>query len=130
MSEKKVGPFDLIDSASHTKVDMMREDPSLEKIYSPYLTNRSLSYHSDAVLYANEMNAMHHLDPRMQYDYLRLSLRARSRRSRWAKPEDQEAIDSVSWMYDMSPSKARAAILVMRDEHVEEIKKIKAEACS
>lgn len=127
MTEKKLGPFDVADSASHTKVDLMSQDPSLEKVYSPYLTNRNLSYHSDAVLYVNEMNAMHHLDSRMQYDYLRHSLRARSRRAKWSRPEDPEAIEALTWAYGMSPAKARAALRVLTDDHVEHIKKTKQE---
>ena len=52
---------DWLNSINQTKKDLINEDPSLEKEYSPYIINRIYSGHLDAVLFANEMNRYHFL---------------------------------------------------------------------
>lgn len=118
----KTNPFEFVDSVSSTKINLMEAGAS-ERDYSPYLTNRSLSYHSDAVLYANEMNFWSGLDNRLQYEYLLRSLRRRSRRGKWVKPEDAEAVELVSWRYGLSREKARAALELLTSDHVLDIKR-------
>ena len=44
-------------------------DELAEKDYVPILTNKSLSYFTDNLLYANEMNRYHFLDKRLQYEF-------------------------------------------------------------
>ena len=53
------------------------EDDLQEKAYVPFVINRSLSYFPDTILYANQVNHYNQLDKKMQFDYLRLSLRPR-----------------------------------------------------
>lgn len=118
----KTNPFDFVDSVSETKVDLIQEGAS-EGDYSPFLTNRSLSYHSDAILFANEMNLWRGLDGRLQYDYLRHSLRRRRRRSKWVKPDDAQAVDLVSWRYGLSRVKARDALALLSSDHVDLIRR-------
>ena len=55
---KKTNPFDFVKSVSNTKKDIMVDDIE-EKQYTPFLTNKALSYHQDAVYFANEMNILH-----------------------------------------------------------------------
>lgn len=117
----KTNPFDFVDSVSSSKEDIM--DRENERDYSPYLTNRALSYHADSVLYAAEMNLWRDLENRLQYDYLRHSLRRRGRRSKWHKPEDTEAIDLLCWRYNISRDKARAALAILTPDHVQDIKR-------
>ena len=62
----KTNPFDFVKSVSSTKKDIMLDDVD-EKSYAPYLTNKSLSYHKDAIFFANEMNLKHGVDHRLQY---------------------------------------------------------------
>lgn len=115
-------PFDLVDSVSSTKVNLMREDPETEKDYEPFLTNRALSYHADSILYANEMNCCPELHKLMQYEYLLHSLRPRSRRSKWHKKaaEDVELEKMVAETMGLSMRKAREIIPLLtagqRDE--------------
>ena len=63
---KKTNPFDFVKAVSHTKKDIMVDDIE-EKQYAPFLTNKALSYHQDAVYFANEMNIRHGVDNRLQY---------------------------------------------------------------
>ena len=37
-------------------------DDIAEKQYAPFITNKALSYHQDAVYFANEMNIRHGVD--------------------------------------------------------------------
>ena len=66
-------PFDFVNSINITKKNLMRgsyNDELSEKAYIPFLTNRSLSYFTDTLLYANEMNRYSTLDNKLQYEYL------------------------------------------------------------
>ena len=49
---------DWLNSINQNKKNLIDEDPSLEKGYSPYIVNRIYSGHLDAVLFANEMNSI------------------------------------------------------------------------
>lgn len=118
---KKNGPFDWVESISSTKEDLVEAGRDIKE-YVPFLTNRALSLFPDSILYVNEMNHLHGLDRRMQYDYLRHALRKKTRRSgKWPKPEDLEAQQAVSWKYDLSPRKAREALTILPVSHVTDI---------
>ena len=67
-------PFDYVNEILQGKKQLIVDDLS-EKGYTPYLTNRSLSYHNDCILYANEMNMRHHVDNKLQNDYLLNTIR-------------------------------------------------------
>jgi hypothetical protein len=110
--------FDYLNSINDTKKDIMVDDVS-EKQYVPFMVNRGLSYFSDTVLFANEMNRYHHLDKRLQFDFLINSIRKKKRFSKWAKPQEQEAIMIVKAYYDFSNEKARSAASLMSSEQLE-----------
>jgi len=60
-NDDKLTPFSFVNEINIGKRDIMRDQNGehsdlLEKVYSPYITNRSLSYFNDSVLHANEMN--------------------------------------------------------------------------
>ena len=48
-----------------------------EKSYQPFLLNKSLSYHKDAIFLTNEMNVRHGVDHRLQYMFFLNTLRKR-----------------------------------------------------
>ena len=57
-------PFDYINSINFTKKNLMRgteNDDLAEKGYVPYITNKTLSYFTDTLLYANEMLSLIHI---------------------------------------------------------------------
>lgn len=115
-------PFDFIEAISHTKKDLF-EDATVEKVYSPFLTNRGLSFFSDTILYANEMNLRSTLDKRPQFTYLLNSIRPRKRYSKWFKKEKTERLDIVSEYFGYSTSKAKDIIRILTDEQIKSIKK-------
>ena len=66
-------------SINLSKKNLIDEDPSLEKEYSPYIINRIYSGHLDAILFANEMNQYHFFPKKMQYDVFLNTLRTKKR---------------------------------------------------
>ena len=63
-----MNPFEYVNAINKTKKDIMVDDLA-EKEYNPFIINRALSFFSDTILYANEMNKYHHLDNRLQFDF-------------------------------------------------------------
>jgi len=117
--------FEYINSISHDKKDLMRgtdNDELAERGYKPFMTNRSLSYHVDSILYANEMNRMGHLDSILQYDFLLNSLRSRKRFAKWLKPEVNENLEMVMEYYDYNQKKAIDALSILSDNDISMIK--------
>lgn len=101
-----MNPFDYVNSVNHTKKDIM-ETPEDETAYNAFLVNRSLSYFSDTVGFANAVNQYHHLDNRLQYQFLINTIRKRKRFSKWAKPETHNEVDVVKEYYGYSNEKAQ-----------------------
>ena len=59
-----------------SKKNLIDEEPDLEKKYPAYIVNRCLAGHLDAIVYVNELNINHHLDKKLQYDFLLNTLRS------------------------------------------------------
>jgi hypothetical protein len=93
-----------------------------EKSYAPFLINRSLSYFSDTVIIANEMNRYHHLDKRLQYDFLINIIRQRKRFSKWIKPETSEDVEVIMEYYGYSNEKARQILSLLNSEQLQQLK--------
>ena len=45
------------------------DDREWERKYPPFIINKGLSYFSDTVMYANEMNRLHHASKHMQFSF-------------------------------------------------------------
>jgi len=116
-----LNPFDYIASITHKKEDIMIGDDE-EKAYSPFMTNRGLSYFQDTVLLANEMNTSSHLDHRMQYDFLRTAVRSRKRFSKWMKKTTPAKIEVIKEYYGYSDAKAEAVADLISDDTLAEMK--------
>ena len=109
-------PFDYVNSINFTKKNLMKNtanDELAEKDYVPFLTNKSLSYFTDTLLYANEMNRYHFLDKRLQYEFYLNSIRKKKRFAKWAKADDNDEVMMVQEYYKFSPQKAKAALKVL-----------------
>jgi hypothetical protein len=104
-----MNPFEYVNSINMTKKDIMIDDLS-EKAYAPFMINRSLSYFNDTVLMANEMNIKHHLDAKLQYQFLINIVRKRKRFSKWIKPELDNDIEVVKEYYGYSNAKAHQVL--------------------
>jgi hypothetical protein len=100
---------------------MMRDsenDELAEKGYNAYLVNRGLSYFSDTISLANEMNRYHFLDKKMQYEFLLHIVRKRKRFSKWFKKEENETLEFLSEYYNCSHTKAKDIMSVLTDDQI------------
>jgi len=113
-------PFDYLNSINLTKKDIM--DPMEESKYPSFMVNRGLSYFQDTVLLANEMNRCHQLDGRLQYDFLRSSIRKRKRFSKWVKKDAVANVALVKEYYNYSDAKAESIMDILTPEDIAAIK--------
>lgn len=116
-----ISPFDFINSINYTKDDLIVDDWS-EKQYIPYLVNRGLSFGSDTVIPANEMNSRPHLDKKLQYHFLINTIRPKKRFNKWVKAEKYEAIEVIKTYYGYSTDKARQVSSILTEQQIQYLK--------
>jgi hypothetical protein len=115
-------PFDYVNAILQNKKQLIVDDIT-EKGYIPFMVNRSLSYHKDCIIYANEMNQRHHLGKRLQNDFLLNTIRSAKRPfAKWVKSEKSEDIDLVKLVYGLSDSKAREALRLLSGDNIKLLK--------
>ena len=102
-----------LNSINQTKKNLIDEDPSLEKDYSPYVINRCLSGHLDCIMFVNEMNKYHFLPKKIQYDFLLNSLRTKKRFAPWLRKDTIKDLDNVKRYYGYSDEKAKQALRIL-----------------
>jgi hypothetical protein len=120
-------PFDYVNSITHTKENLMRgsdNDSLMEKGYSPFLTNRSLSYHHDTVAQANEMNMRHTVDHLLQYEFLLNTVRSKKRYAKWDKKSNHGDLEIVKEYFNYNDLKATQALTVLSEDQLTIIKRI------
>ena len=127
MSKDKLTPFSFVNEINTGKRNIMLDQNGdhsdlLERVYNPYITNRSLSYFNDSVLHANEMNKNHHLDSRLQFSYLINTIRKRKRFSKWMKTTELDDLDAVKTYYGYSNEKARQVLTLLNNDQLTELK--------
>ena len=110
-----------LNSINLTKENILDEDPS-EK-YPAFVVNKCMAGSIDSIMFANEMNKSHFLDPKLQYDFLLNSLRKRKRFAPWLKKGKVEDIDAVKKYYGYSNEKAQQAMRILTKEQISYIKK-------
>ena len=113
---------DWLNSINQTKKNLIDEDSSLEKEYSPYIINRIFSGHLDAIMFSNEMNQYHFLPKKMQYDFLLNTLRSKKRFSPWLRKEEIKDIDCIKRYYGYSNEKAKQTLKILNKEQIDFIK--------
>jgi|TARA_B110000908_G_scaffold160860_1_gene204500 hypothetical protein len=116
-----MNPFEYLNAINTTKKDLMVDDVS-EKAYSPFMVNRGLSYFPDTILYANEMNLNHHIDSRLQFDFLINIIKKKRRFSKWAKPMNIENLELIKEYYGYSNEKAKSVLSLLNDDQINELK--------
>lgn len=101
------GVFDFINAINHTKKDLIASEEMSEKDYVPFVVNRTLSYFTDTLLYANEMNRYRDLDKDLQFRFLLNSIRPKKRFSKWSKTENTDQLELISQYFECSIPKAK-----------------------
>lgn len=113
---------DVIPSIQQTKKVVITTEN--ERDYVPFVVNRSISFHLDMVMAANEMNMNASADNLLQYHYLLNTVRAYKRPfQKWQKRDIVENLDAVKEYYNYSNEKAKDALSLLSNAQIEEIKK-------
>ena len=116
-----MSPFQFVNEITFGKKDVM-VDPDMEKKYTPFMVNRSLSYFPDTVHMANEMNKYHHLDKKLQFQFLLNIVRKKKRFSKWVKPETDSNVDVIKEYYGYSNEKAIQILPLLSTDQLNIIK--------
>ena len=119
-----MNPFDYLNAINDTKQNVIEDsdNPELaEKLYPPYLVNRGLSFFIDTVYLANEMNRHHHLENKMQFDFLINIVRKKKRFSKWFKAQPDEEVEAVMNYYGYSQDKARQVVDLLTKDQITQI---------
>ena len=115
---------DYLNAINWTKVNLLDgDDLTWEKKYPPYIINRCLSQHVDAIMMANEMNFHHSLSKRLQFHFLLNSIRKRKRFGKWPKQFKLNDLEYVKEYYGYSNEKAKQALNILSEKQIEHIKK-------
>ena len=118
-------PFDYVNSVTDNKKNMMvgtENDELAEKCYNPFLTNKSLSYYMDTILYANEINQYSMLDNKLQYEYYLHGIPKKKRFSKWSKKIEDEDIEVITQWYGCNYSKAAEILKIINKTTLDLIK--------
>ncbi len=102
-----------LNSINYDKKALLDNDEKAEKLYPPYVINRCLSFFPDTIFHANVINCNWTLDKKMQFDFLRLSIRKNKRFSPWVKKESNSDIEIVKEAYGYSERKAREVLNIL-----------------
>tara|TARA_B110000263_G_scaffold234339_1_gene231897 strand:+ start:42 stop:437 length:396 start_codon:yes stop_codon:yes gene_type:complete len=116
---------DYLNAINHKKDDLMdSEDLFWEKKYPSYIVNKALSSFPECLLYANEMNKMHHLDKKLQFQFFLNSIRPKKRFSKWLRSSKIKNLEFVKEYYGYSNEKAKQALEILDNDQLEKIKTI------
>ena len=98
------------------------DDKDWEKKYPPFIINKGLSYFSDTVMFANEMNRLHHASKHAQFSFLLNTIRNKKRFSKWLKASKLKDLDVVKQYYGYSNKKASEALNILTKSQIDYIK--------
>ena len=110
-------------SINETKENLLdSDDPMWTKKYSPYIINKCLAPFNDTIMLVNEMNMRHHLDSKLQYDFLLNTIRSKKRYAPWVKGDKLKDLEYVKEYFGYSNEKAKAALRILDNEQIKTIK--------
>jgi hypothetical protein len=114
---------EYLNSINYTKENLMdSDDPMWEKKYSPFIINKCLAPFNETIIAVNEMNQRHHLDKKLQYDFLLNSIRSKKRFAPWVKADKLKDLEYVKEYFGYSNEKAKAALQILDNDQIKTIK--------
>ena len=114
---------EYLKSLNETKENLMdSDDPMWEKKYSPYIINKCLAPFNDTIMLVNEMNQRHHLDSKLQYEFLLNTIRSKKRYAPWVKGDKLKDLEYVKEYFGYSNAKAKVALSILDNEQITTIK--------
>ena len=115
---------EYLKSINTSKQNVMDSDDKMwEKRYASFIVNKCLAPFNDTVMLVNEMNFHHHLDNKLQYDYLINRIRPKKRFKKWDKKQDNENIEIIKEYYRCNNDKARVTLSLLSEQQLDIIKK-------
>lgn len=120
-----LSPFDVLTAINFSKVELFDDSETpIDSNYNAFMINRGLSYFTDTLFHANEMNKYQDIPKRWQFDYYLNVIPKKKRFSKWAKTEaSSENLELVQTYYNYSKDKAMAALTILTEEQLEFIKR-------
>ena len=114
---------EYLNAINHTKEPLMdTEDEVWEKKYPPFIVNKCVAPFQDTIMLVNEINRNHHVDKKLQFDFLLNSLRTRKRFAPWLKANKKNNLEYVKEFYGYNNEKAKVALDLLNDEQISAIK--------
>ncbi len=114
---------DYLNAINHTKERLLdSEDEQWEKKYAPFIVNKCVAPFPDTLMLVNEINQLHHLDKKLQFDFLLNNLRTRKRYTPWMKAKKLKNLEYVKEYYGYNNEKAKIALDILSDEQISAIK--------
>jgi len=129
-----MNPFDYLNSINkgvngedYFSAERLRSEVRGETVedYNCFIINRGLSYHSDSVLLANEMNRLPDLPHIMQFDFYRFALRPRKRFAKWSKQQEaSNDIKIIQKAFDYSREKAEQVYDLFDKKQIKQLRSL------
>ena len=114
---------EYLNSINLTKENLMdSDDPMWEKKYYPFIINKCVAPFNDTIMLVNEMNMRHHLETKLQYDFLLNTIRPKKRYAPWVKADKLKNLDYVKEYYGYSNAKAKVALDILDKKQLNLIK--------
>jgi len=114
---------DYLNAINHTKEPLMdTEDEQWEKKYFPFIVNKCVAPFPDTIMLLNEINQLHHLDKKLQFDFLINSLRPRKRYTTWLKAKKLKNLEYVKEYYGYNNEKAKVALDILTKDELKTLK--------
>ena len=104
---------DWLNSINSTKKNIIDEDPDTESKYLPYIINRCMSGHLDAIMYANEMNLYHKIS-----SSYKISISNIDDPAEVLSEEEEQNLDEVKVLYKHSNGKRNSSPTLQRTTHI------------
>jgi hypothetical protein len=113
---------DFLNSINYDKKALLDSDEKAERLYSPYVVNKAMSFFSDTIFHSNELNCKWWMDKKMQYDFYRLSVRKKKRYAAWLKKETEENIAIIKQVYGYTEDKANQVLNILGPKDLDVLK--------
>ena len=114
---------EYLKSINQTKENLMdSDDPMWEKKYSPYIINKCIAPFNGTIMFVNEINMRHHLENKLQYDFLLNTIRPKNRFAPWVRGSKIKDLEFIKEYYGYSNEKAKVALQILSNDQIKTIK--------
>lgn len=120
-----MNPFKFAEAISTTKEDLLTplNEKERKKFYNKYITNKSLSFQMDCIMYVNEVNQRPNIPNEWHFAYLLGTVRQKKRWLKWTKGAKDDFIDVIKETYGYNHKKACEALQILTIDQLEYLRK-------